>query len=343
MPNRYLREGINSSRAVASLDAPTEVFYRRMINVVDDFGRFEVDTLLIRSQAYPVHSNIRETDISRWLAACEKAGLFVLYEVFGRQYLVLTKTERPRAQNSRYPDPPPHLVERFGLFTSANICSHAKTSASNTNTNTNTNTKARADADAIEPPAPLDATDPGLNDRPIAPPHAGQASCLPVAAASSRGFQPEATARNPRPAPAPEIPAEPQAITMTATAGIPADFARFVYQDWATRAGKDASGNLVAWLPYVIKRWTREQTEWKAGTHSGKKALAKLPRPDGVPTNTQVLAYTKEKWGDNLRHVNWSVSFFAHWNDPKRAWKRNGHLIDWKIELTHQVAKWRNQ
>src|ERR1700739_2706438 len=100
MPNRYVREGINSSRAVASLDAATEVFYRRMINVVDDFGRFEVDTMLIRSQAYPVHPNVRVTDISRWIAACEKAGLLVLYEVSGRDYLVLTKTERPRALSS---------------------------------------------------------------------------------------------------------------------------------------------------------------------------------------------------------------------------------------------------
>jgi hypothetical protein len=85
MPNRYIREGINSSRAVASLDVATEVFYRRMLLVIDDFGRYEVDYLLIRSAAYPVHPDIEETDIARWLAACQKAGLLAFYESGGRQ------------------------------------------------------------------------------------------------------------------------------------------------------------------------------------------------------------------------------------------------------------------
>src|SRR5580698_1772484 len=146
MPNRYTREGINSSRSVASLDTAAEVFYRRMLLVIDDFGRYEVDYLLIRSAAYPVHNNIRETDIARWMAACQKAGLLAFYESGGRQYMVFTKTEPPRAKHSRYPDPPPELVERLGLFTPANICSHVQTNAPNTNTNTDTNANANTNA-----------------------------------------------------------------------------------------------------------------------------------------------------------------------------------------------------
>lgn len=71
--------------------------------------------------------------------------------------------------------------------------------------------------------------------------------------------------------PAPEIPTESQAVTLTATAGIPEDFSRFVYQDWSSRSGKDAGGVLVNFLPYVTKRWAREQVEWKAKTHKGTK------------------------------------------------------------------------
>lgn len=297
MPNRYVREGINSSRAVASLDAATEVFYRRMINVVDDFGRFEVDTMLIRSHAFPVHRNISESDISGWLARCEKAELIVIYEAAGRRYLVLTKTERPRAQNSRCPDPPRDIVEKYGLFTSAsaNTCPRVKTFAPNTNTNTISNTRTK-----------------------VVPPFLGGEGRLPS-----------------------EIPSEAEAVEMTATAGIPPDFARHVYQDWSSRGGKDGGGNVVPWLPYVTKRWAREQVEWKAGTHRGRKAQG--PGQTVGPAFLEVAAYAREKWGDDPRRANWAVSFYQHWNDPKRQWKRNGVLIDWKIELTAQVSRWREQ
>lgn len=151
MPNRYVREGINSSRAVATLTGDEERFYRRMIHVVDDFGRFELDPKLIRSQAFPVHDNIREADILRWVAACAKPELLVVYEVNGRQYLVLTKTEAPRARNSKYPNPPIQVVERYGLFTCANSCSHMKTfapssySTPNPNPTPNTTKKLKSD------------------------------------------------------------------------------------------------------------------------------------------------------------------------------------------------------
>lgn len=69
-----------------------------------------------------------------------------------------------------------------------------------------------------------------------------------------------------------EIPSEVDAITQTATAGIPEPFTRYVYADWASRSGKDGAGNVVRWLPYVTKRWAREGVGWRAGTHRGKKS-----------------------------------------------------------------------
>jgi hypothetical protein len=58
-------------------------------------------------------------------------------------------------------------------------------------------------------------------------------------------------------------------ISKTMNVGIPEDFTRYVYADWSSRAGKDAGGVLVAFLPYVTKRWVREQVEWKNGHHKG--------------------------------------------------------------------------
>jgi hypothetical protein len=138
MPNRYIREGINSSRAVASLGLGAEIFYRRMLLVIDDFGRYEVDYMLIRSAAYPVHPNVTETDIAGWLAACQKAGLLAIYEVDERKYVAFAKTEPPRARNSKYPDPPPGLVKKLRVRKPANISSQPKTNAPDTNANANT-------------------------------------------------------------------------------------------------------------------------------------------------------------------------------------------------------------
>ena len=74
--------------------------------------------------------------------------------------------------------------------------------------------------------------------------------------------------------PAPELPSEEEAFKMTMTVGLPMDFCRYVYQDWLSRAGKDAGGVVVQYLPYVTKRWVREQNEWKAKTHKGNSQNA---------------------------------------------------------------------
>src|SRR5690348_16892457 len=106
MPARLLREGILDSDAVNSLTAMEEVFYRRLMSVVDDFGRFDGRESVLRSRLYPLQvSSVREADISRWIAACEKAGLIALYVVDGKQYILFHKLGAPRAKTSKYPAP----------------------------------------------------------------------------------------------------------------------------------------------------------------------------------------------------------------------------------------------
>lgn len=70
------------------------------------------------------------------------------------------------------------------------------------------------------------------------------------------------------------LPTLEQAIARTMVVGIPKDFCRYVYDDWATRGGKDASGVVVDWLRYVTKRWSRERSQWVNGSHAGKKKVA---------------------------------------------------------------------
>ncbi len=107
MPSRLLRDGILDSERVCSLSWLAELFYRRLMSVVDDFGRFDGRPSMLKSRAYPLQTDrVREADISRWLAECEKAGLIALYEANGKPYVVLFRLGKPRAEASKFPAPP---------------------------------------------------------------------------------------------------------------------------------------------------------------------------------------------------------------------------------------------
>lgn len=108
MADRIVRQAILTSDRVDALGAgPAEVFYRRLMNVVDDYGRYDGRISVIKAACYPLRlAQTREADISRWLAMCVKAGLIVLYEVEGKPYLELLNLGEPRAKYSKYPPPP---------------------------------------------------------------------------------------------------------------------------------------------------------------------------------------------------------------------------------------------
>lgn len=114
MPNRIIRESILSSDKVDQLDPPAEVFYRRLLSKVDDYGRFDARPAVLRAYLFPLRlDRVREADISRWMAACQKAGLIVLYVHNLKPYLECSNTEWQKRSPSRFPEP---------LQTSANIC-----------------------------------------------------------------------------------------------------------------------------------------------------------------------------------------------------------------------------
>ena len=57
MPNRIVREGCLDSERVDALSEQAENFYKRLWNVVDDYGRFEVDPVVLLSRTYPRRVN----------------------------------------------------------------------------------------------------------------------------------------------------------------------------------------------------------------------------------------------------------------------------------------------
>lgn len=67
------------------------------------------------------------------------------------------------------------------------------------------------------------------------------------------------------------------------------------------------------------------------------------PSPKSLgPKSSDVQSYFQEKWGDDQRCSGWAASFLGYWSDQKRDWKRNGVPIDWKVEASRQVSKWRS-
>lgn len=107
MPNRILREGILSSERVNSLSWEAEVFYRRLMSVVDDFGRFTAHPSLLRAALYPLKlDTVRDANMERLLADVEQASLVRVYEVAGKRYLEMTDfRQQVRAKESKYPHP----------------------------------------------------------------------------------------------------------------------------------------------------------------------------------------------------------------------------------------------
>lgn len=106
MPNRILREGILTSERVEQLDAPAEVFYRRLMSKVDDHGLYDARLSILRSSLYPLRvDRVREADISRWMAACQKAGVIALYQHDGKPYLQMLDTKWQTRSEAKYPIP----------------------------------------------------------------------------------------------------------------------------------------------------------------------------------------------------------------------------------------------
>lgn len=107
MPNRILREGILTSERVNALAWPAEVFYRRLMSAVDDFGRYWGKAELLRAGLYPLLlDRVGNPDVVKWLAECANAGLVRTYTVDGKEFVqLLDFRQQVRAAKSKFPEP----------------------------------------------------------------------------------------------------------------------------------------------------------------------------------------------------------------------------------------------
>lgn len=102
---RMLKDWTNSDK-VEQLGPQAEVFFTRLIMKADDFGCFWADAKRLKANLFPIKSDTRETDISRWKAECQKAGLIVVYVSDEKEYLqILDFDQRLRTKKAKFPQP----------------------------------------------------------------------------------------------------------------------------------------------------------------------------------------------------------------------------------------------
>lgn len=114
MPNRMLRDWTGSDK-VNKLTVHAERFFVRLIMRVDDFGCFYADTRLLKANLFPLLlDTVRDADILRWMAECQKAGLIVVYDNSNKRYLQILdfKQRLDRAKN-KYPLPSDNDIQSF--------------------------------------------------------------------------------------------------------------------------------------------------------------------------------------------------------------------------------------
>lgn len=107
MPTRIIRDGILTSERVNALSERSELFYRRLMSVVDDHGRCSANLTLLRASCYPLKlDSVKEDSIKKHLAEAVDAGLIVLYTVAGKPYLQMVDFGQRVQSKSKFPDPP---------------------------------------------------------------------------------------------------------------------------------------------------------------------------------------------------------------------------------------------
>lgn len=128
MPVRLIRDGILTSEPVCSLSWPSEVLYRRLMSVVDDYGRFHANSRLIRAACYPLQiDKVSDADIGKWLTECVTAALVSVYPASdGKRYLQIEKFGQQIRSKSKFPEPDGDVP-----LTSVSNCEQQKTVDSN--------------------------------------------------------------------------------------------------------------------------------------------------------------------------------------------------------------------
>jgi hypothetical protein len=106
MPERIVRPGILTSEPVNSLSWAAEIFYRRLMSVVDDYGRFDGRDSVLRATLYPLKlDRVADADVGKWKLETAEAGLVSVYLADNKEFVEVKKFDQRLRGKPRWPEP----------------------------------------------------------------------------------------------------------------------------------------------------------------------------------------------------------------------------------------------
>lgn len=106
MPQRFLRPGITNSDAWNSVSFGAQSFYVRILTLVDDYGRYDGRVPVLHAHCFALCPKVRQQDTFAFRTELFKAGLVMLYENGGKEFLQVSKWQERARGPSKYPEPP---------------------------------------------------------------------------------------------------------------------------------------------------------------------------------------------------------------------------------------------
>ena len=148
MPTRYLKPGIRDSESIEKLSHIAEILYYRLIVTVDDFGRYDARSSMVKAACFPIKDSINANKTETLLEELSKHGLIQIYKVDNKPYLQMTKWDNvPRAKESKYPAVSYDCIQ---MHTSA-YKPHTNAPLTETETKTKTETKTVQAPEGVSP------------------------------------------------------------------------------------------------------------------------------------------------------------------------------------------------
>lgn len=106
MPTRIIREGIITSERVNALSQGAELFYRRLMSVVDDYGRYFSHPSLLRAACYPLQlDRITDKDVAEWTSECSQKSIQLIVLYGSGKYIQCINFRQQTRSPSKFPEP----------------------------------------------------------------------------------------------------------------------------------------------------------------------------------------------------------------------------------------------
>lgn len=123
MPTRYLKSGIRDSEAIDALSAEAETLFYRLLVTVDDFGRYDGRTMMIKAACFPIKESMTCEVVENLLAELQENSLIDLYVFEDKPYLQVQKWDnKPRAKDSKYPEFGENCIHLYASAKQSRTC-----------------------------------------------------------------------------------------------------------------------------------------------------------------------------------------------------------------------------